>query len=316
VKIPLLVIVGPTAVGKTKTAIQVAHRLQGEVVSADSRQVYRYMNIGTAKPDWNEREGVPHHLIDIVDPDEEFSVADYQRLAQGVIKEIWKRNKLPILAGGTGFYINAVIDNYNFSSTAVNWEFRQRMQQLGEKYGGGYLLEKLRLADPVTAERLHPHDLRRIIRALEVYEFTGCPLSQWEREQDQDSPYLLHMVGLTMERASLYAVINERVEEMIARGLIDEVRVLLARGYSPDLNSMQGLGYKEIIPYLEGKVRLEEALEILQRNTRRFAKRQLTWFRRDRRINWYAISTMPGENLMEDITNVAAGKLGLAANRL
>ncbi|MGI6142942.1 MAG: tRNA (adenosine(37)-N6)-dimethylallyltransferase MiaA [bacterium] len=315
-KIPLLVIVGPTAVGKTKTAIQVAHRLQGEVVSADSRQVYRYMNIGTAKPDWNEREGVPHHLIDIVDPDEEFSVADYQRLAQGVIKEIWKRNKLPILAGGTGFYINAVIDNYNFSSTAVNWEFRQRMQQLGEKYGGGYLLEKLRLADPVTAERLHPHDLRRIIRALEVYEFTGCPLSQWEREQDQDSPYLLHMVGLTMERASLYAVINERVEEMIARGLIDEVRVLLARGYSPDLNSMQGLGYKEIIPYLEGKVRLEEALEILQRNTRRFAKRQLTWFRRDRRINWYAISTMPGENLMEDITNVAAGKLGLAANRL
>jgi tRNA dimethylallyltransferase len=316
VKIPLLVIVGPTAVGKTKTAIQVAHRLQGEVVSADSRQVYRYMNIGTAKPDWNEREGVPHHLIDIVDPDEEFSVADYQRLAQGVIKEIWKRNKLPILAGGTGFYINAVIDNYNFSSTAVNWEFRQRMQQLGEKYGGGYLLEKLRLADPVTAERLHPHDLRRIIRALEVYEFTGCPLSQWEREQDQDSPYLLHMVGLTMERASLYAVINERVEEMIARGLIDEVRALLARGYSPDLNSMQGLGYKEIIPYLEGKVRLEEALEILQRNTRRFAKRQLTWFRRDRRINWYAISTMPGENLMEDITNVAAGKLGLAANRL
>jgi len=316
VKIPLLVIVGPTAVGKTKTAIQVAHRLQGEVVSADSRQVYRYMNIGTAKPDWNEREGVPHHLIDIVDPDEEFSVADYQRLAQGVIKEIWKRNKLPILAGGTGFYINAVIDNYNFSSTAVNWEFRQRMQQLGEKYGGGYLLEKLRLADPVTAERLHPHDLRRIIRALEVYEFTGCPLSQWEREQDQDSPYLLHMVGLTMERASLYAVINERVEEMIARGLIDEVRVLLARGYSPDLNSMQGLGYKEIIPYLEGKVSLKEAVEILQRNTRRFAKRQLTWFRRDRRINWYAISTIPGENLMEDITNVAAGKLGLAANRL
>ncbi|HHW92076.1 MAG TPA: tRNA (adenosine(37)-N6)-dimethylallyltransferase MiaA [Firmicutes bacterium] len=315
-KIPLLVIVGPTAVGKTKTAIQVAHRLQGEVVSADSRQVYRYMNIGTAKPDWNEREGVPHHLIDIVDPDEEFSVADYQRLAQGVIKEIWKRNKLPILAGGTGFYINAVIDNYNFSSTAVNWEFRQRMQQLGEKYGGGYLLKKLRLADPVTAERLHPHDLRRIIRALEVYEFTGCPLSQWEREQDQDSPYLLHMVGLTMERASLYAVINERVEEMIARGLIDEVRVLLARGYSPDLNSMQGLGYKEIIPYLEGKVSLKEAVEILQRNTRRFAKRQLTWFRRDRRINWYAISTMPGENLMEDITNVAAGKLGLAANRL
>jgi tRNA dimethylallyltransferase len=316
VKIPLLVIVGPTAVGKTKTAIQVAHRLQGEVVSADSRQVYRYMNIGTAKPDWNEREGVPHHLIDIVDPDEEFSVADYQRLAQGVIKEIWKRNKLPILAGGTGFYINAVIDNYNFSSTAVNWEFRQRMQQLGEKYGGGYLLEKLRLADPVTAERLHPHDLRRIIRALEVYEFTGRPLSQWEREQDQDSPYLLHMVGLTMERASLYAVINERVEEMIARGLIDEVRALLARGYSPDLNSMQGLGYKEIIPYLEGKVSLKEAVEILQRNTRRFAKRQLTWFRRDRRINWYAISTIPGENLMEDITNVAAGKLGLAANRL
>lgn len=315
-KIPLLVIVGPTAVGKTKTAIQVAHRLQGEVVSADSRQVYRYMNIGTAKPDWNEREGVPHHLIDIVDPDEEFSVADYQRLAQGVIKEIWKRNKLPILAGGTGFYINAVIDNYNFSSTAVNWEFRQRMQQLGEKYGGGYLLEKLRLADPVTAERLHPHDLRRIIRALEVYEFTGRPLSQWEREQDQDSPYLLHMVGLTMERASLYAVINERVEEMIARGLIDEVRALLARGYSPDLNSMQGLGYKEIIPYLEGKVSLKEAVEILQRNTRRFAKRQLTWFRRDRRINWYAISTIPGENLMEDITNVAAGKLGLAANRL
>ena len=234
-KIPLLVIVGPTAVGKTKTAIQVAHRLQGEVVSADSRQVYRYMNIGTAKPDWNEREGVPHHLIDIVDPDEEFSVADYQRLAQGVIKEIWKRNKLPILAGGTGFYINAVIDNYNFSSTAVNWEFRQRMQQLGEKYGGGYLLEKLRLADPVTAERLHPHDLRRIIRALEVYEFTGCPLSQWEREQDQDSPYLLHMGDLPWKGLP-YAVINERVEEMIARDPSMKYGSV-SQGYSPDLNS-------------------------------------------------------------------------------
>ncbi|HHW55329.1 MAG: tRNA (adenosine(37)-N6)-dimethylallyltransferase MiaA [bacterium] len=315
-KIPLLVIVGPTAVGKTKTAIQVAHRLQGEVVSADSRQVYRYMDIGTAKPDWEEREGIPHHLIDIVNPDEEFSVADYQRLAQRVIRDIWERNKLPILAGGTGFYINAVIDNYNFSSTAVNREFRQRMRKLGEKYGGAYLLEKLRGVDPVAAERLHPNDLRRIIRALEVYEYTGRPISQWEREQDKESPYLLYIAGLTMDRTSLYSLINERVERMIARGLVDEVRDLLARGYSPDLNSMQGLGYKEIIPYLEGKVSLEEAVEILQRNTRRFAKRQLTWFRRDRRINWYHISMPPGEKLMEDIASTAAGKLGLAANKL
>jgi len=316
VKIPLLVIVGPTAVGKTKMAIQLAHRLQGEVVSADSRQVYRYMDIGTAKPTWEEREGIPHHLIDIIDPDEEFSVADYQRLAQRVIRDIWARNKLPILAGGTGFYISAVIDNYNFSSHAVNREYRRQMQRLGEKYGGAYLLEKLRPVDPVAAERLHPNDLRRIIRALEVYEFTGRPLSQWEREQDKESPYLLSIVGLTMDRAALYAVINRRVEEMIARGLVEEVRALLARGYSPDLNSMQGLGYKEIIPYLEGKIELEEAVEILQRNTRRFAKRQMTWFRRDPRINWYNVTETPWEKLMEDIASTVAGKLGLAANKL
>ena len=162
-KIPLLVIVGPTAVGKTEMAIELAHRLRGEIISADSRQVYRYMDIGTAKPTLAEREGVPHHLLDIIYPDEEFSVADYQRLAQRAIKEIWEGKRLPILAGGTGFYVNAVIDNYNFSSTAVNWEFRRRMRRLGEERGGGYLIDKLNLVDPITAQRLHPNDLRRII---------------------------------------------------------------------------------------------------------------------------------------------------------
>ena len=313
-KIPLLVIVGPTAVGKTEMAIELAHRLRGEIISADSRQVYRYMDIGTAKPTLAEREGVPHHLLDIIYPDEEFSVADYQRLAQRAIKEIWEGKRLPILAGGTGFYVNAVIDNYNFSSTAVNWEFRRRMRRLGEERGGGYLIDKLNLVDPITAQRLHPNDLRRIIRALEVYEFTGCPLSQWESEQEKESPYYLCLIGLNMERVLLYEKINRRVEEMVAKGLVDEVRDLLQKGYSPTLNSMQGLGYKEIIPYIKGEASLPEAVAILQRDTRRFAKRQLTWFRRDKRISWFSVAKDKKKELLEDITGFAKGKLDQVAN--
>lgn len=315
-KVPLLVIVGPTAVGKTRTAIEVALRLNGEVISADSRQVYRYMDIGTAKPTISERKGVPHHLLDIVDPDEEFSVADFQRLARQTILQVWKRGKLPILIGGTGLYVKAVVDNYNFSSMAGDWEFRRRLRRLAEAVGGEVLLEKLRQVDPVTAERLHPNDWRRIIRALEVYHFTGRALSTWEREQPRESPYNLCIVGLMMERAALYKTINRRVEKMIADGLIEEVRYLLRRGYSPDLNAMQGLGYKELILYIRGEMNLEEAVALLKRNTRRFAKRQLTWFRRDRRISWFYVDKYDEEELVGEITKFAAGKLGLTANRL
>lgn len=315
-KTPLLVIVGPTAVGKTKMAIKLAHRLGGEIISADSRQVYRHMDIGTAKPTLVEREGVPHHLLDIIDPDEEFSVAQYQRLAQGSIKEVWERGKLPILTGGTGFYVNAVIDNYNFSSTAMNREFRRRLRRLGEEKGGGYLWDKLSLVDPVSARRLHPNDLRRIIRALEVYEFTGCPLSQWEREQGKESPYHLCLIGLILERPLLYKRINRRVEEMVEKGLVDEVRGLLEKGYSPTLNSMKGLGYKEIIPYIKGEASLAETMAILQRDTRRFAKRQLTWFRRDKRISWFSMDKDKEKETGEDIAIFVKGKLNQAANRV
>ena len=315
-KIPLLVIVGPTAVGKTRLAIKLAHRLGGEIISADSRQVYRYMDIGTAKPTLAEREGVPHHLMDIIYPDEEFSAAAYQRLAQRAIGEVWQRKRMPILAGGTGFYVNAVIDNYNFSSTAINWDFRLRLRRLGEERGGGYLLAKLDQVDPVTAQRLHPNDLRRIIRALEVYKFTGRPLSQWEEEQEKESPYELCLIGLNMKRPLLYERINRRVEEMVAEGLVEEVRGLLAKGYSPALNSMQGLGYKEIIPYLEGKISLEEAIEVLQRDTRRCAKRQLTWFRRDGRISWFFLPGDKEGEPMENITRFVKGKLHQRSNML
>nr|PZN11739.1 MAG: tRNA (adenosine(37)-N6)-dimethylallyltransferase MiaA [Caldicoprobacter oshimai] len=286
-KKPLVVIVGPTAVGKTRLSIELAKALNGEIVSADSMQIYRYMDIGTAKPTAEERQGIPHHMMDIIDPGQEFSVAEYQRLATQAIDDIHSRNKLPIVVGGTGLYIKSLLYPMNFTDASYDQEFRKELQRQAETMGKEYLHKKLQAVDPKTAARLHPNDVRRVIRALEVYHLTGKPMSEYNQELEKmDYKYNVAMIGLTMDRAKLYERINQRVDEMIEKGLLDEVKRLLDRGYTRDMISMQGLGYKELIDYLQGRVSLEEAIYILKRETRRYAKRQLTWFRAQKDIAW------------------------------
>lgn len=283
---PLLVILGPTATGKTDVAIEVALLTGGEVVSADSMLVYKYMDIGTAKPTPEECKGVVHHLIDIVRPDEEFSVAHYQERAKSAIKGIYSRGKLPILAGGTGLYIQSVVDGYQFGEVRINYGFREELKQYAGRYGNAALHKRLQIVDPETAARLHPNDRKRIIRALEVYKETGRTMSSLNAEQQRKPVYDAYLFGLYMPREELYERVNKRVDKMLEEGLVEEVKNLQNAGYDAGLVSMQGLGYKEIIAYLKGKIDLEEAVYLIKRNTRRFAKRQLTWFRRDSRIKW------------------------------
>jgi tRNA dimethylallyltransferase len=284
---PLLVITGPTATGKTDVAVMVAERLGGEIISADSMLVYRTMDIGTAKPTPAERRGVSHHLIDIVEPDEVYSAALFQQQARDVIQDVLARGRLPLLVGGTGLYVRAVIDRYDFGNAGGDNFLREKLQKEAEEAGVEHIHERLKEVDPVAADRLHPRDCRRVIRALEVFYRTGRPISSYQyRDEDQRPLYNVKMFGLYMARESLYRRVEKRVDRMIEAGLVEEVRGLLSRGYNREVTSMRGLGYKEIISHLEGEVPFEQAIEILKRNTRRFAKRQLTWFRRDPRIQW------------------------------
>lgn len=283
---PLLVLVGPTAVGKTSLAIRLAEALTGEIVSADSMQVYIGMDIGTAKPSREEREKIPHHLIDMVEPTESFSVARYTELAHQAIAAIHTRGHLPILTGGTGLYIRAVVDGLPLPPAPPNPGIRTRLEEEARKLGSGALHERLARVDPESAARLHQNDQRRIIRALEIYETTGRPRSATLYPPVAASRYKAHWFGLTRPRHSLYHRINERVEAQIAAGLVQEVQELRARGWNPDSTSNQALGYKEIVDYLDGKVSLVEAKERLKKATRQYAKRQLSWWRADRRIRW------------------------------
>ncbi|MDK2798636.1 MAG: tRNA dimethylallyltransferase [Clostridiales bacterium] len=288
---PLIVIVGPTAVGKTALSIELALKINGEIVSADSMQIYRYMDIGTAKSTIEEQKGVKHYLIDEINPDEEFSVAKYKELADRYIDEILSKGKYPIMVGGTGLYVNSVIDNIKFSETICDWHYRSELNHLAKVKGNEYVHQMLQQVDPITAHRLHVNDIRRIIRALEVYKYTGIPISKHQVESRKEpSPYKTAIIGLTMDREWLYKRINLRVDKMIEQGLIQEVQKLLKMGYSKEMTSMKGLGYKEMIDYIENKITLEQAVELLKRNTRRYAKRQLTWFRRDQRIHWIYIT--------------------------
>lgn len=283
----IVVIVGPTAIGKTDVAIDLAKILDGEIISADSMQIYKYMDIGTAKPTIEERQGIPHHMIDVVAPDEEFSVAQFQQQAKKLIQDIRQRGKLPIVAGGTGLYINSLIYPMDFTDAAEDHDFRERMRALASEKGNEYVYKKLYDIDPDTAQRLHYNDIRRIIRALEVYHLTGKPMSHYNQNfKTADKPYNSIIIGLTMDRSKLYDRINRRVDIMLEKGLIEEVKGLLKMGYNKNLTSMQGLGYKEIVTYLEGKRTLTESAEILKRDTRRFAKRQFTWFKRIKDIQW------------------------------
>ncbi len=289
-KKPLVVITGPTAVGKTKISIKIAKSLNGEIVSADSMQIYKYMNIGTAKPTTEECQGILHHMMDFLDPACEFSVAQYQKLATETIKDIHERGRLPIVVGGTGLYIKSLIYPMNFTEAQQDLKYRKDLYKKAETLGKAYLHEKLQKVDPASASRLHPNDTRRIVRALEVYHLTGKPMS--EQSQNLDNMgyrYDLAMIGLTMRRAKLYERINQRVDNMIKSGLLLEIKELLDRGYTRNMISMQGLGYKEIIDYFEGKLSLEEAIYLLKRDTRRYAKRQLTWLRGEKGITKVSI---------------------------
>lgn len=304
---PLVVIVGPTAVGKTAVSIRLAKMIGGEIISGDSMQVYRHMDIGTAKPTEHEKEGIPHYMLDLLEPDGEFSVALFQQKVTEYINDILARGKMPVLVGGTGLYVRSVTDHYDFSPAGIDTDLRNELLCEAEMYGNEYLHAKLREVDPAAADRLHPNDIRRIIRALEVYRQTGRPISSFQyRDSDLPPKYRLGYFGLTMERANLYRRIEQRVDKMISAGLVEEVKKLLDRGCSPDLPSMQGLGYKEIIGYLQGEYSLDEAIELLKRNTRRFAKRQLTWFRRDPRIEWLNVEN---DHSSSEIANEIAGQL-------
>ncbi len=282
---PLVVIAGPTAAGKSKLAVDLALKLNGEIISADSVQMYKYFNIGAAKLTLEEQKGVPHHLFDILEPDEQFSVAQFQALARRKIKEIQERGRLPFLVGGTGLYIQAVIDPFEFPETKGYEVIRKRLRRLWNAGKKEQIYQKLQAVDPVSAERIHPNDFRRISRALEVYQLTGRPISSYKYKKKK-SLYCLEMVGLTYKRAELYQRIEKRVDKMFAEGLIEEARSILSRGYSKELKPFKTLGYKQVIKYLEGSYDFDEAVAETKKATRNYAKRQLTWFRRDKRICW------------------------------
>lgn len=286
-KKPLIILTGPTAVGKTAASIGLAKAIGGEIISADSMQVYRHMDIGSAKITASEMEGVPHHLIDILEPTEEFNVFLFQSLARQAIKEISSRGNIPIVVGGTGFYIQALLYDIAFEGEEDHSEIRRRLEQEADEKGLDALYSQLCLVDPRSAEAIHPHNRKRLIRALEFYRLNGYPISRHnEREREKKSPYDFSYFVITDERSRLYQKIEERVDHMIEEGLVPEVQRLKEMGCDRNMVSMQGLGYKEIMDFLDGSCTLEEAVLRIKQDTRHFAKRQLTWFRRERDVIW------------------------------
>jgi len=282
---PLVVIVGPTAVGKSALALELVPLFGAEIVSADSRQVYRYMDIGTAKPSPEERARVPHHLIDVVNPDEDFNVSHFQRLAYQAIDDIHRRGRLPFLVGGTGLWIWAVVEGLRIPQVPPQPELRRQLEELAAREGVTSLYHELLEVDPDAARRIDPHNVRRVIRALEVYRVTGKPIS-WHQRREPPS-YATLILGLTISRPELYRRIDERVEDQLRRGLVEETKQLVEMGYGWHLPSMSSLGYRQIGMYLRGEVTLSQAVQILKHDTHRFARQQYTWFRLDdRRIRW------------------------------
>ena len=275
-------IVGPTASGKTALSMTVARALGSEIVCMDSMQIYRGMDIGTAKPTREERGKIPHHMLDILDPGESFSVSQYARQARVCIRKIER----PLLVGGTGMYLQSLSLPMDYGAAPGDEEIRQKYHKIAETQGQEALHALLRRVDPLSAARLHPHDERRVVRALEVYELTGVPLSRQKMPGAEECPYDFQLYALDIPRSILYARIDRRVDEMIRQGLLEEVRALMSGGLSPDAQSMQGLGYKEMLPVLRGETSLEDAAALLKIRTRHYAKRQLTWFKRDERIQW------------------------------
>lgn len=283
----MLILTGPTAVGKTSLSISLAKRIGGEIVSADSMQVYKYMDIGSAKITKKEMEGIPHHLIDVLMPDEEFHVFRFQEMAKEAIKGIYERGHIPIIVGGTGFYIQALLYDVSFSQQGDHGELRAKLEEVSRDRGGKYLHEWLGKVDADSAEMIHPNNRKRVIRALEFYILNGYPISEHNRkEREKEAAYDHCYFVLNDDRAHLYQKIDERVDMMLAAGLVDEVKRLKDMGFQKGMVSMQGLGYKEMLSYLDGECTLEQAVALIKRDTRHFAKRQLTWFRRERDVIW------------------------------
>ena len=286
-KKPLIILTGPTAVGKTELSIELAKAVNGEILSADSMQVYRGMDIGTAKIKKEEMQGIPHYMIDELDPDEEFNVYIFQEKIRRYMIDIYDRGKIPILTGGTGFYIQALAYGIDFTENEDTSHIREELEQEAKEKGPEYLHGLLRQVDPDSAEAIHPNNVKRVIRAIEFYRLTGQQISSHNRkERQKESPYDLYYYVLTCERERLYRRIEQRVDQMLEAGLIEEVRRLKEMGCTRTMVAMQGLGYKEILDYLDGRCTLDEAVYVLKRDTRHFAKRQLTWFRRERDVRW------------------------------
>ncbi|MBO5056880.1 MAG: tRNA (adenosine(37)-N6)-dimethylallyltransferase MiaA [Lachnospiraceae bacterium] len=286
-KRPLIVLTGPTAVGKTALSIKLAKKIGGEIISADSMQVYKYMDIGSAKITVEQMQGVPHHLIDVLNPEDEFNVYTFQTMAKESLKGIYERGHIPIVAGGTGFYIQALLYDINFEPEEENTEIRKKLEKLQKEKGSHYLYELLKEKDPDSALEIHENNGKRIIRALEFYELNGIPISLHNKEQrKKETAYRSCYFVLNDDRQKLYERIDKRVDEMLESGLLQEVCKLKDMGYHRNMVSMQGLGYKEMLSYLEGELPFEDAVYLIKRDSRHFAKRQLTWFRREKDVIW------------------------------
>jgi tRNA dimethylallyltransferase len=310
----VLVIIGPTAVGKTKLSIELAKRLNGEIISGDSMQIYRGMDIGTAKITADEMEGIPHHLIDSKNPDESFSVAEFQELVRGKITEISNRGKLAMIVGGTGLYIQSVIYDYQFSTAPGDESLRMKLEERAKEIGKEALHRELTEMDPKSASQIHPNNIRRVIRALEIYYLTGKTMSETQKDQQQELFYQTALVGLTMDREKLYERINTRVDIMMEQGLVAEVKKLYDQGLR-NCQSIQAIGYKEIYDYLDGLMSLDEAIDNLKKNSRHYAKRQLTWFRNKMDVQWFDITEV--HDFTKKIIGISCyveGKLQLKSN--
>lgn len=292
---PLIVLTGPTAAGKTELSVNLARAVDGEIISADSMQVYRHMDIGSAKITRQEMDGVPHHLIDVLEPTEEFNVVIVQKMARKAIKEIYGRGRIPIVAGGTGFYIQALAYDIDFTENKDDPAVRRELEQTAKEKGAEYLHQMLKEVDPVSAEQIHANNIKRVVRAIEFYRQTGTKISEHNQaERQKKTPYDLFYYVLNMERQALYERIDKRVDQMLDDGLVEEVKRLAAMGCTRDMVSMQGLGYKEILDYLDGQCSLSEAVYTIKRDTRHFAKRQITWFKREKDVRWLNLWELGG----------------------
>lgn len=299
----ILVVLGPTAVGKTELSLNLAQKLEGEIISADSMQVYKGMDIGTAKASQRQQQLVPHHLIDVVEPNKSFNVADYVKLAEDVLEDLKNSDTNPVVTGGTGLYIDALMDGFLFPDSSADQELRQKLNKKAEE-NPELLFEELQQVDPEAATKLHPNDLRRVIRALEVFYRTGEPISLLQRKKELEiRPYEPVYIGLNRDRTELYSRVNRRVDQMVEEGLVEEVSALL-KMYPDQPTALQALGYKEIVWYLRGEKTLSEALEILKRDTRRYAKRQLSWFNRNKRIYWFDLSEIDDQQAEKQILEI------------